>query len=659
MTSSKRYQIFIPIIIIFLIVTIIRLYDVMFVKSDYYLAELERKTNRIILGSSAPRGRILDRNGNIIVDNIGVKTINYTKLINVSEIDEIDIAASLAKVITLEEEINDITIKEYWLINNKEEGDLLISKDENELLSHRKLTNDDIYKLKLERITEEMLEEFTDEEKVAAKIYEMMNKGYKYEKKVIKNKNVTESEVAILTEMNIQGITLEQTWERVYPYGNTMRSILGNISLGLPLEEKEYYLTLGYNLTDRVGISFLERQYEEYLKGEKDLYYINFDNTLSLYKEGKRGNDLILSVDINIQRELESILMNKLAEAKEMKNTEYFNHAYSIISEPLTGSILAISGKGITKDMSGYKYTDITSNIITSSYTMGSVVKGASITVGYQNDLITPGKKIMDSCVKLYFIPEKCSFMRLGRIDDVDALAWSSNYYQFLIAIGLTGNKYKPHMQINATREHFRIYRDTLASFGLGNITGIDLPGEQTGITGTTVADDLLLNLSIGQYDTYTPIQILQYINTIAADGKRIKPSLMLQIIDEKGSIIKKNESELLNSVNIKPEYLSRIQQGFHEVVTKGTSLGYINKKYNGAGKTGTSESFYDSDGDGVVDVATIGNVFAMYAPYDNPKYSLVVVVPNISHNNGSSSYIAPMNRLISRSITDFLFENY
>ena len=76
------------------------------------------------------------------------------------------------------------------------------------------------------------------------------------------------------------------------------------------------------------------------------------------------------------------------------------------------------------------------------SYIVGSIVKGASHTVGYLNNSIDIGKKINDSCVKLYSVPSKCSFKRLGYLDDISALKMSSNYYQFITAIKTTGNKY-------------------------------------------------------------------------------------------------------------------------------------------------------------------------------------------------------------------------
>jgi len=652
MQNSKRHLIFVPIILFFFVASIMQITYLNVYLRGYYKEEFDKRMNRTIYGASAPRGRILDRNGNILVDNIGVKTINYTKLNDVKTAEEIKIARELAKIINLEGTASESILKNFWIITNEEKATALITEKEYEDLEYRRLTKNDIYNLKLARITKEDLEVFDETDILSARIYELMNKGYRWESKIIKDKDVTEEEFATLAEARIKGITLEQTWERTFPYGSTLRNIFGNISDGLPKEEREFYLTRGYTLNDRVGISYLEKQYEEYLKGEKNIYFINPDNTLSLYKEGRRGNDLILAIDINLQKKVEEILMSELKNGKKLPNTKYFNHAYVIISDPNDGSILAMTGKQISITRSEELFTDITTDIITASYPVGSVVKGASTAVGFQNDLIDVGKQIRDGCVKLYYIPQKCSVRRLGMIDDIKALQHSSNYYQFRIALSLTGNTPSWNMKLGATKEHFDIYRNTFAEFGLGIKTGIDLPNEKIGTIGDIIADDLLLNLSIGQYDSYTPIEILQYINTIATSGARIAPSLMLQIISPNGEVIKKNEGNVLNNVNIKPEHMKRIREGFKAVIESGTGVGHIDPKYNAAGKTGTAEDFKEKN-------LVLNKTFAMYTPSDNPKYSIVTISPHVATRAGNTAYTAPINRLITRKVSDFLLENY
>ena len=646
--KSRRYFYYILVIFLFCILGV-RLISIRASKEEYQ-EKLLAKTEVYVSGSSAPRGRILDTNGNVLVDNIGVKTIYYNKIKGINIEDEIEIAKKLADILTIDA-AGTKALKDYWLVTNSN-GKSLITEEEYKLLEERKLTNNDITDLKYERITEEMLNSFSDIEKKAAHIYSLMNDGYVYSKKEIL-KDVSESEYAKVIESNIPGITGELSWERIYLYGDTLKNIFGSIGL-IPEERKEEYLSSGYELTDTVGLSYLEYEYEEYLKGTKAEYLVNSDNTLTLVSEEKRGNDLVLSIDINLQLKVEEIIKDKIILGDKYPNTDYYKDSYALVSDPNNGSILAIAG--IRRNDDGL-WSDISLNTINKSFTIGSAVKGATIAVGYKYGLIEMDKYITDSCVKLYLVPEKCSFKNLGRINDLTALAYSSNYYQYLIAIALTGNTYKPNIKLNATEEHFNIYRNMLASFGLGVKTEIDLPGEQTGIIGKTIADDLLLNLAIGQYDTYTPVEVLQYINSLAT-GKRTALSLMKEI-KSNDDVILNNESTVLNEIELEQVYLDRIREGLKLVLSEGTGRIYVDKSINAAGKTGTSESFYDSNSDGSVDVATITSTFAGYFPSDNPKFSVVVITPNISHNNGSNDTMYYGASKITKDITNYLAQNY
>lgn len=638
---------YILIIVIFLIITV-RLFYLSVIKKDYYQGLLKDKTETYIKISDVPRGKILDINGNILVDNLGIKTIIYHKSSDITLKEEIDIATKLASIIELDDSVSLIELKNFWLKLHPEEGRKLITEAEYQKYKERKLTSNDLYQTKLERITDN---ELNDVDKKTALIYFLMNKGYSYEPKVIKT-SVSDSEFAKIHESNIKGIVGTMTYKRIYPYGDSLRSILGNIG-AIPMEEVSIYQEQGYSLNDIVGISYLERQYEKYLKSTKSIYKVNSDNTLTLVKKGQKGNDLHLAIDINLQQKLENALKEEMLKTKKEKNTEYYNHSYVLVSNPRTSEIVSLVALKIVDD----HFIDISDKVISSSYTLGSVVKGASSSVNYLYDLIKEGAKITDSCIKLYSVPVKCSFKRLGVIDDISALAYSSNYYQYLTAVNLTGNKYSFNMKLNATKEHFDIYRSVLSSYGLGVKTGIDLPNEKVGIKGSIIADDLLLNLAIGQYDTYTPIELLQYINTIANGKERIALSLMHKITND-SKIIKANEANVLNQVLVSDDDINRIKEGFKNVFIYGTGRGYINKAYLPAGKTGTSESFLDINSDNKVDVKTITKALAAYIPYDNPKYSLVVISPNIAYENGRSSYSSNINARISRKVSTILFEN-
>ena len=622
-------------IIIILIITILGRYSyIYFYKHNYYYEKYLNVSNKIVYGLNAPRGRILDRNGKVLVDNIGINSIVFYKFEN-QGVEEI--AKILLEIL---EDVDEATIeeqKEYYLKYN--DTDFLLTNEEKDLYERRKLNNEDIERLKKERLDKYL--NYSANDKKYIKLIQILNSGYYYDSKIVQT-DVSDKVCAIINEKNISGLTCEYTTKRVYLY-DTLNGIYGKVG-DISKENKEYYLSKGYSLNDKVGLSYLEKEYDDYLKGEKAKYLVNDDKTLTLLSNSKQGNDIVLSIDIDLQLKINDIVKSNMDKASKMKHTEYFNTTYVIVSNPNTGEIIASTGLQKIKD----KYYDVTTNILTSSFTVGSVVKGASQTVGYQNNLIDIGKKINDACVKLYLVPEKCSFRYRGWIDDIGALKTSSNYYQFITAIKLTGNKYKYNMKLNVNEEHFNKYRDTFASFGLGSSTGIDLENEALGIKGNTIAPDLLLNLSIGQYDTYTPLQLTNYINTIATSGKRYALHYLNKVISDKETIYE-YEPKILNQVE--NSNFPRIIEGFKEVVYDGTGRGYTDKKYMPAGKTGTAEVVYNKN------VTTINSSYIMFAPYDKPQYSVVVVTPNISYNNDRDNYSAPINRYISKEVTKLLFE--
>ena len=618
--------------IIYLLIISRYLY-IAYYKHDYYYEEYLNATNKIVYGLNAPRGRILDRNGKVLVDNIGTNTIVFHKLKN---IDTKKIAHLLNTIIPNIKKASIDEQKKYYLTFN--ETDSLLTEKEQELYNNRKISQAEVEEIKLARI--EPLLNYTNKEQQEIHLYYLLNKGYIYDSKIIA-KDVSDEICAKINISNISGLTCEYTTKRIYLY-DTLNDILGRTG-NITKENKEYYLAKGYSLNDTVGLSYLEKQYDDYLRGEKAKYLVNEDNSLTLISNSKPGNDIYLSIDIELQLQINEILKKNLNKASSLKNTKYYNSSYVLVSNPNTGEIIASTGLMKVKD----DFHDITTNILTSSFTMGSVIKGASHTVGYQNNLIDIGTKINDSCIKLYQVPTKCSYKRLGYIDDITALKTSSNYYQFLTAIKLTGNKYKYNMKLEVSEKDFNTYRDTFAEFGLGSKTGIDLENESLGIKGKTIAPDLLLNLSIGQYDTYTPLQLLNYINTIATNGKRYSLHYLKEV-KNKDKIIYEYQPNLLNIV--KNSNFNRIKEGFKEVLYSGTGRGYTDTLYKPAGKTGTSEVVYNKD------IITINQTYAMFAPYDNPQYSIVVISPNISYNNDYDNYIAPINRYISKEVSKLVF---
>ena len=614
-------------IIIITLIIIYRVIDIKLINNSYYLNLYNNKSNNYLYGSSAKRGRILDRNNKVLVDNESIYNINFRIINNIKYNEIYEIAIMLKDILNLNDMASEKELKDFYILFN--DTNYLLNDEEINNYRYKRLDNNDIYKLKYDRLDINNI--YSDIDKININTFFKMIDGYRFDNKVIKS-DVAYDICFKIEELNIKGLSCEISYKRIINY-SFIETIIGNVG-SIPIEDKKYYLDNNYNINDIVGISGLEKYYEDTLRGSKAKYIINKDNSLSLVEEEKQGSDLILALDIDLQEETYKILKQSFIDAKSMNNTKYYNEAYIIVSDPNNGEILAMQGLD-------NEYRDISIKSSLSSYIVGSVVKGASHTVSYLNNLIDVGKKINDSCVKLYNVPMKCSFKRLGYIDDISALKLSSNYYQFINAIKSTNNSYYNNIKIDVDDSNFDLYRNIFRKFGLGNYTGIDLPKESIGIKGSKLSMDLLLNLVIGQYDTYTPLELTSYINTIAMKGIRYKLSLL------------RDNNEIVDTIEMDDKYWERIHEGFYQVVnySDGTGLGYTDKKFNPVGKTGTSQNYISSD------LMTINSTYIMFAPRNNPKYSVVVVTPSISYYN-DLEYIAPVNRIISKKITNYVFEN-
>lgn len=662
---SKRFCIITVIIFLLFLILTIRLFYLQVLRSDNYQEKLSYSLEKTIESTSAPRGRIYDRNHNLLVDNEGIKTIYYKKNSDITTKEEIELAYLIADHLVVDySKVDDNKLKYFYYRGHYKECRGKITDEEWEKYSKRKLNDKDIDNLIYERLNEE-ISAYNELDKEAAYIYYLMNRGYSYAEKIIKNNDVTEEEYAYISENidNLKGFNTKLDWERVYPYGDTFKTILGSVSSntqGIPAELADVYLKKGYSLDDRVGISYLEYQYEDYLRGTKANYRLLPDNSYELVSEGKRGNDIILTIDINLQKYLEEVLTEEVMNAKGEAGTKYYNRSFVVISDPNTGEILAMSGKQV-QEKNGQKYiVDYTPGVVTLPVTPGSVVKGASMMVGYKYGAIDIGSVIYDECIKIKDTPEKCSWRTMGSINDIYALQYSSNVYQYKIAIKVGNGSYEYNKALSIDEDAFKKYRDMYAEFGLGIKTGIDLPVESLGYMGTSKLPGHLLDFSIGQYDTYTPIQLSQYINTIANGGSRLKPYLLREVYtssdtgEKFGSLIYKASTTTLGKLSVEDKYINRVREGFSAVVSSGLGYGYMGSYNYSSGKTGTSQSFIDTDGDGKVDTETITASFVGYSPSDNPKMSIVVVSPDISLPDSSQSMVT---KRISAKMVNKFFE--
>ena len=206
----------------------------------------------------------------------------------------------------------------------------------------------------------------------------------------------------------------------------------------------------------------------------------------------------------------------------------------------------------------------------------------------------------------------------------------------FLTAIKIGEGRYIPHGSLPINIEGFNTIRQSFAQFGLGVRTGIDLPSEQSGFKGTSTLPGHLMDLAIGQYDTYSTMQLAQYVSTIANGGSRMEPHMVKEIREpqldnELGPIVQEIQPKVLNRLYLEKNWIENVQLGFKKVMQEpgGTAYSFFGgKSYSPAGKTGTAESFYDGPlkqykMNQVMNLSLVG-----YAPSDNPEIAMAVLVP-------------------------------
>ncbi len=663
---------FFAVFILFLLL-ILRLGIVQIVNGKTYLKEVEQ-TEDVVIETSVPRGKVFDRYRNVIVDNNPVHAITYTRTQTTTQVEMLEVAKKLATLITKDtKSVQERDMKDYWIVQNPKDAERKISKDEkNKILNNEDINaeekNEKIYQLQLERITQNDLQSLTEEDMEILAIYREFHSGYALTPQMVKNEGVTMEEYAKVSEHldELPGINTTIDWKRSYAYEQTLRSILGNVSSskeGLPRETLDYYLSRGYTRNDRVGISFIESQYENVLQGQKEkTKNITRDGSVlesQLIQQGQRGKDVILTIDMELQKEIERIVEEELSKHVHTTGSPYLDRAFVVMMHPYTGEVLALVGKKYEKDQQTGKIVvqDYAFGAINTIYEAGSAVKGATVLTGYMTGVLHPGEYIEDEPIYIKDTPKKSSwFNRNGRynINDLFALEKSSNAYMWKLALRINGDQYVPNMPLRYNPEAFTTFRNHFAQLGLGVKTGIDLPGEHPGLIGQDTLPGYLLDLAIGQYDNYTPIQLVQYVSTIANGGYRIQPHIMKEIREPTnqtntlGQILYEKEATILNRINATSEQINHVKQGFYQVFHSGQGTAYNefhNAPYDAAGKSGTAETYKNGE-------LTYNTTLIGYAPADTPEIAFSTVVP-WSHQD-QDPYI---NKTISRRIMDKYFE--
>ena len=648
------------------IALISRLAYIQLVKGEEFVALVQR-TETTTAKKSVPRGSIYDSQGRVLVGNKPKLAINYTRPADVKASTMLEIAKKLTTLITVDaSELKERDLKDYWVATNPDKVDSLLTADEKKKIAKENLSTSQTYEMQLANIPADELN-YSDAEKQVIAIFTKMNSAYALSTVTLKNEGVTEQEVAKISERlgELRGVDIDSDWDREYPMGDMLKTILGTVSsekTGLPSDKVKSLLAQGYSLNDRVGTSYLEEQYETVLSGTKTVVKSQTNtkgevvNSTETY-EGKAGSNLVLTIDTEFQKKIEDIATKSVEEMTDPTA----DRVYIVVMNPKNGDVLGITGKKkkFDENFNSTGVEDDALGAINNSFGMGSVVKPATVLSGYMDGVITlEDNTIVDEPIVFEASQPKSSwFNRNGRIEltDLDALERSSNVYMIKLAMRMGGQtEYEKGGRLNINLSLFDKLREYYAQFGLGVRTGIDLPNEGKGYNGGTADAFSALDFAFGQFDLYTPLQLAQYMSTIANGGTRIAPRLVKEIRATSpsggiGNLEVAVPTKIMNSLQVSTEILDHVKEGLYRVThgENGTSAStFRNYSPEVAGKTGTAEAFYSGPNPAYKNEAVENSTFISYAPYDNPEIVVAVVAPYFK-DGSPSDYAAKVAKQV------------
>lgn len=627
---TRRMRVVGGVIVVLMMILLARQYQVQIINQQSYATKLAAYTSRF-RKITTPRGEISDRNYNLLVTNRQVIEIVYYPAQNATSQSEWELAERFAMNFNISgETLTNRDLKDLFIhVYPRIASDKIKDEEWSDYYSG-KLSDNQIYLLKLERIDQNDIASLTQQERNTWSVYTLMKSATVSQFAVIKS-DVSFEETSYFLEHNeeYRGFDITIDWERQYNYGSLLRNIFGSVTTtrsGLPAERLNYYLALDYSRNEKVGRSGIELQYEQLLSGERSIYNLRYNSdglaVLNEVSAGSRGYDLRLALDIDFQAEVEQIVIDNFELHKGNEYRQYWNTTYVVVMNPNNGDLLALVGM---KNSNGVYYNDPVSTY-TESVVIGSAVKGATLYIGLDTGVVKKGEYIIDQPIKIKDTPLKSSHRNLGRINDLTALSMSSNVYMFNIAMRLGKANYQYDQPLNIDISAFDVMRNYFSQFGLGVLTGIDAPNEGVGYQGNSTLAGHLLDYAIGQFSTYTPMQMAQYASTIANGGYLVKPRLLIEAyFPQTNTIAYQNSVTILSSLD-NDEAIKRIQQGFRSCVTEGLCKAYLNDlNVPVAAKTGTAENTVINNSS----ISSPNSTLVAYAPTENAEIAIACAAVN------------------------------
>lgn len=547
------------------------------IRGEYY-AEIS-KGNRIrSLVIKAPRGKIIDKTGNVLASNISsVDVILIPSDLPPEEEKKQVIAESLGKILEIDAGLLGETLKK---LNAKSLNPILVKE------------------------------------------------------------NITRDQSLIILEKrkNLPGIILENTAIRHYENGLIFSHIIGyegKITQGELAENPEYLMT------DYIGKTGIEKAYEKELKGVYGLFQMEVDSLGEIKKNlgtinPQPGNDLILNIDEGLQKKIYDSLVNILEKtgtqtAAAAAINPQNGKVLALVSLPSFDNNLFARG------ISSIEYQAIINNkslplfnrVVAGEYPPGSVIKPAVAAAALSEGTITPDTIIDGLGGNLAVGNFNFRDWKAHAPSDVRTAIAESNDIFFYTIGGGYGNI--EGLGMNRMKKYANL-------FGLGNLSKIDLPGEMPGLIpdeewkmekiGERWYTGDSYHAAIGQgFITVTPIQLANYTAALANGGTLFSPKIVNSIRKASGEekfII----PEILGK-NIAPDWIMQIvREGMRQTVTSGTGIALNNLPFTVAGKTGTAQFGSENK---------THAWFIAFAPFENPEIAMVVLVEGGGEGNSSS----------------------